>query len=59
MDIDQVPVVTKQIKKRKPLPRSYYQALKKTLRRQAKTAGAEGLKTDIAKLDAILAEMQD
>ena len=36
MEVDQAPVITKTIKKRKPLPRSYYQAMKKSLRRQAK-----------------------
>ena len=32
MEVDQVKV-TKTIKKKKPLPRTYYQAMKKTLRR--------------------------
>ena len=32
MEVDQV-TVTKTIKKKKPLPRTYYQAMKKTLRR--------------------------
>ena len=59
MEVDQAPAMTKLIKKRKPLPRSYYQALKKSTRRQAKAGGNSGLKEDISKLDAILAELQD
>jgi hypothetical protein len=53
MDVDQVKV-TKTIKKKKPLPRTYYQAMKKTLRRQAKN----GFTPNIAQLDAMLAEME-
>ena len=59
MDVDQAPVITKTIKKRKPLPRSYYQALKKSMRRQAKAEGAQGMKDSIDKLDEMLAELQN
>ena len=57
MEIDQAPSITKTIKKKKPLPRSYYQAMKKSIRRQAKAVGCEGMEEDIKKLDAILAEL--
>ena len=50
MDIDMT--ATKQIQKKKPLPRSYYQALKKSIRRKIK----DGNLPDIAKLDAMLAD---
>lgn len=43
----------KQIKK-KPLPRSYYQSLKKTLRRKLK----DGIIPDVSKLDAMLEKYQ-
>ena len=37
MDVDATPQMTKAITKRKkPLPRTYYEAMKKSLRRQAK-----------------------
>jgi hypothetical protein len=54
MEVDAVPV-TKTIAKKKPLPRSYYQALKKTLRRHTKC----GTLPNIAQIDNLLAEMKD
>ena len=57
MEVDHT-TVTKLIKKKKPLPRSYYQALKKSARRQAKAAGCAGMKLEIDKLDDIIAELQ-
>ena len=54
MEVDTQPAVTKLIHKKKPLPRSYYQALKKNLRRKVKS----GMMPDIAKLDKLLAGSQ-
>ena len=58
MEVDQKMNVaaTKTITKKKPLPRSYYEALKKSLRRRIK----DGNLPDISKLDAMLNnQMQD
>ena len=54
MDVDATVGATKSIKKKKPLPRSYYQAMKKNLRRQAKS----GILPNIAQLDELLAKME-
>ena len=50
MEVDMT--ATRQIQKKKPLSRSYYQSLKKTLRRKIK----DGIMPDMAQLDAMLAE---